>query len=74
MWQDLTIWTKLGSRYHYEFARDGHVPALGKALLSLTSITRLDLGATLLPPMDASDTIFGIDNVVNSIVQLTTLR
>ena len=74
MRQELTIWTKLGARFYDD--GDEHVPALGKALLSLTSITRLDLDVSLLPPINlsASYPLNGIDSVVNSIVQMTTLR
>ena len=71
VWQDLTM-----SVIHCidEAAGEAHMPALGKALLGLTSITQLDIGVKLRPSIGYETPYNGADTVVNSIVQLTTLR
>ena len=68
MWQDVSFWIK---EILDDAVQGVHMPALGKALLGLSSMTKLELGIRLQAPTIA-DTHYS--DVVSSIVQLTTLR
>ena len=71
MLQDLTI--RMNDCFDAA-AGEVHMHALAKALLGLTSITRLILAARVPLSINAGTPYNGGDIIVDSIVQLTTLR